>query len=1424
MFLVLKINKQQKFDNKKYNNMNQKLEESSKQNMKFSSKFFQQMPVDQNKSLKETTDIPFYISCLRQRFGIDQNKPHQAHNGDIQISYQTILDEMNQSFKEVNNNNLVLNKTFQPLTQSTQLKDEHVNCQPQSKYSLFEQECRKVQPFEDQKNESSFNQDIANQQHKLQSQEKECSDIFEQTQQVSLDSKIIAPLSEFKKSSTNTEQKSNYPYKRSQTLIQDEIIYEKNLKKLGTKVNTMLKSQYQNQKEFNFEQKYKQNFENGRNIISRLLNNSMNKIMRIRQNVQNFVEILKIRHSNRRLCDLSEKEYQIVNDLSYFYSQKKIKNGQILKVFVFLLRILKYSKQIAIFMPTDTFRVTWDVVQVAFTYIFFYFYSIIIFFDEESIQTGFTQKISFYAFIIFLFDILISLNTAYFDKDAIITQRKLIAKQYFLSSIFITDLISMLVLASKIIYSNSLISNNINHNLFIFVLNLLIFLKANGISHKKKRFDYIFTLTENQKHVGKLINQLASVITVAHIASIGWYFLGTQEQNNVDYINWLDKIGISSYPYYQKYIYSLYWSITTMTTVGYGDISAQNPIEALYITIAMILFSCVFAYSINNIGFILQEIERSSKQLNDDLTTIQRYLKRKEVNIQLKSRVRHYLSFLAQEQKDRDKQQEDKILSSLSNKLRDEITQEINSKILNSYFIFSSNFSQSTINKLVYIMKEILVNPNEIIICEDKCDDSSIFFIQNGIIEIFQQKIQKSNSVNVIKTLKEGQVFGEISFFSGLQRQASARSVNLSTLYKINREEFIEILRENPEDFERFKMMQDQIIFQKEVSITHSECYNCKNTSHLVKDCPRTHKYFDKQFIILKQKFSIFQERVFQQRIYFKNKIKFKNQYRKNQEVIQKLKYNLLQENDEKYLMFTQDENILTECTSSQYENDEDDEEYDNDCKNEELSQIQIPQIFDEKTNEITQSIQKKPQQYDKIEKQVKSINNVNSGIINTEEIEQIANLENQIQSFHTNLVYENQEFTKTFSNSFNSQAKVRSFEATDFIDTCNVQENINMISQKSQNKVFYKRDTATEIQQQCLVNQDDEDDRSTQNNSKKFDKQKQAQANINVQLTDYLKSQMRQGPCYSNLNNQIQKQFTNQSVDDHSQSQYQDNQVQKTNKKEYIQRKSKHNRLTKVKKESIKNNQQTNQSQKEFRCSVEQMLLQNIISMTLMQDKRSSLLQQKIYEVSQDKVGCINSLNGHSFENIEKKSIQQISNKSSKLHQRDSSQNIQQKQQQQMNQVNTNTNENQQLIERFSKLIYESQLPLLLQMTTGKSFLQDSQFIQQNSMDYFDRMQNFKKFYPKNNFDQVLNNIKTLQQEQKKQKKKKLATKERRQNICLGNEVKISIFQGNNTNFIRLIKQDYDINQYKPTYLSYGTKMQKGVNFPINIIYKNYN
>ncbi|KAL4449618.1 hypothetical protein ABPG74_007441 [Tetrahymena malaccensis] len=256
-----------------------------------------------------------------------------------------------------------------------------------------------------------------------------------------------------------------------------------------------------------------------------------------------------------------------------------------------------------------------------------------IFFCSSQVDSEFIKCFFLYAFILFILDGLVNLNTAYFSQDAIVLNRRQIISRYLKSYIFLTDMISLFVMGAKVVIPTQSLIYNPQNNLILFSINFLIFLKLNGIQKKRNSFSQVFTLKENQKHMLRLFNQLLTVISVAHIVSLAWYYLGVYEIQSGYSITWLEKFNMLELSYIEKYIYSMYWSITTMTTVGYGDIVASNSVEALFIEISMIIFSCVFAYSINNIGFILQEIEKSSKQLNDNITTIQRLRIKQNIEI-----------------------------------------------------------------------------------------------------------------------------------------------------------------------------------------------------------------------------------------------------------------------------------------------------------------------------------------------------------------------------------------------------------------------------------------------------------------------------------------------------------------------------------------------------------------------------------------------------------------------------------------------------------------------------------------------------------------------------------------------------------------------------------------------------------------------
>ena len=63
-----------------------------------------------------------------------------------------------------------------------------------------------------------------------------------------------------------------------------------------------------------------------------------------------------------------------------------------------------------------------------------------------------------------------------------------------------------------------------------------------------------------------------------------------------------------------RYISAMYWSITTMTTVGYGDLHAQNSMEMIFIIFYMLFNLGLTAYLIGNMTNLVVEGTRRTME------------------------------------------------------------------------------------------------------------------------------------------------------------------------------------------------------------------------------------------------------------------------------------------------------------------------------------------------------------------------------------------------------------------------------------------------------------------------------------------------------------------------------------------------------------------------------------------------------------------------------------------------------------------------------------------------------------------------------------------------------------------------------------------------------------------------------------------
>lgn len=87
------------------------------------------------------------------------------------------------------------------------------------------------------------------------------------------------------------------------------------------------------------------------------------------------------------------------------------------------------------------------------------------------------------------------------------------------------------------------------------------------------------------------------------------------------------------------YEISLYWTITTITTVGYGDISGNNTWERFYCILVMIIGVGAFSFANGSLASIFQSMDSTKAELNEKVKSLEKIAKLYNIPDNLKTRM-----------------------------------------------------------------------------------------------------------------------------------------------------------------------------------------------------------------------------------------------------------------------------------------------------------------------------------------------------------------------------------------------------------------------------------------------------------------------------------------------------------------------------------------------------------------------------------------------------------------------------------------------------------------------------------------------------------------------------------------------------------------------------------------------------------------
>lgn len=382
--------------------------------------------------------------------------------------------------------------------------------------------------------------------------------------------------------------------------------------------------------------------------------------------------------------------------------------------------------------------------------------------------------------LFFSVDIYLNFNTPYLIEGEWITDKPTVYRHY-LRSWFTVDMIATfpfdLLLILFALYHPELFSAVPLVRVFkmfrIFrIIDLVTYLSAQG---KESLVTDVVLDANVQIKVTLLIFW---IIVGMNAIACGWIMISPQ---------YLIDDSVSNY------IMGLYWTITTLTTVGYGEIIPSDNVARLYAMVVMMGGVVIYGFVIGNISTIMINNKAYKTRQREKVVELANFLKDYKIPKNMQSSIFGYYNHYLFEKISAHSE----IVEELPKELQQEINSYVNVFMLRHVPIFS-RASQDCLTEMVHCLKKRTLPPNETIIRYGDVG-KEMYFLNHGVVEVLL-----ANGTSVAK-LRSGSFFGEMSLLNEVPRIATVRTVTFCDIFVLKKKDFIHVMETYPDFMEEIK-------------------------------------------------------------------------------------------------------------------------------------------------------------------------------------------------------------------------------------------------------------------------------------------------------------------------------------------------------------------------------------------------------------------------------------------------------------------------------------------------------------------------------------------------------------------------------------------------------------------------------------------
>ncbi|XP_010889176.1 potassium voltage-gated channel subfamily H member 7 isoform X2 [Esox lucius] len=398
--------------------------------------------------------------------------------------------------------------------------------------------------------------------------------------------------------------------------------------------------------------------------------------------------------------------------------------------------------------------------------------------------------VDFLVDIMFIVDIVINFRTTYVNlNEEVVSQPAKIAIHYF-KGWFLIDMVAAIPFDLLIFGSGSDETTTL-----IGLLKTARLLRLVRVARKLDRY--------SEYGAAVLMLLMCIFALIAHWLACIWYAIGNVEKPYLEHkIGWLDNLGVSIGKRYNysdpssgpsikdKYVTALYFTFSSLTSVGFGNVSPNTNSEKIFSICVMLIGSLMYASIFGNVSAIIQRLYSGTARYHTQMLRVREFIRFHQIPNPLKQRLEEYFQHSWTYTNGIDMNTE--VLKGFPECLQADICLHLNQALLESCKAFHGA-TKGCLRALAMRFQTTHAPPGDTLV---HCGDvlTALYFLSRGSIEILKDDI-------VVAILGKNDIFGEMIHLYAKPGKSNAdvRALSYCDLHTIQREDLLEVLDMYPE-------------------------------------------------------------------------------------------------------------------------------------------------------------------------------------------------------------------------------------------------------------------------------------------------------------------------------------------------------------------------------------------------------------------------------------------------------------------------------------------------------------------------------------------------------------------------------------------------------------------------------------------------